>query len=82
MKLPGRTRLFERMSQTPPPLDIPVIDEGDYILRQGGALPDARWPHDGHWSPAGHQWAAEALLEYIEQHPDICDAAAALGPVP
>ena len=73
MKLPGRTRLFERMSQTSPPLDIPVIDEGDYILRQGGALPDARWPHDGHWSPAGHQWAAEALLEYIEQHPDVCD---------
>ena len=57
-------------------LGIPVIDQADYILRQGARLADARWLHDGHWSPAGHQWAAEALLEYIEQRPEICDGTA------
>ena len=66
------TRVFERMSKTAAALGIPVIDQAGYILRQGARLADAQWPHDGHWSPAGHQWAAEALLEYIEQRPEVC----------
>ncbi len=66
------TRVFERTSQMAATLDIPVIDQADYILRRGAALTDAQWPHDGHWNPAGHQWAAEALLEYIEQRPEVC----------
>ena len=65
--------MFERMSEMAATLGIPVIDQADYILRQGSALTDARWPHDWHWNPAGHQWAAEALLEYIEQRPEVCD---------
>ena len=65
-------RTFERTSQMAATLGIPVIDQADYILRQGAALSDAHWPHDGHWNPAGHQWAAEALLEYIEQRPEVC----------
>ena len=67
------TLLFERMSEMAATLGIPVIDQADYILRQGAGLSDARWPHDYHWSPAGHQWAAEALLEYIGQRPEVCD---------
>ena len=67
------TLLFERMSKMAATLDIPVIDQTDYILRQGYKLTDAHWPHDGHWNPAGHRWAAEALLEYIKEHPAICD---------
>ena len=65
--------MFERLSQMASAFDIPVIDQGDYILRQGAEIRDARWPHDYHWSLAGHRWAAEALLEYIEEHPTICD---------
>ncbi len=72
LKTPG-TRIFERMSEMAATLGIPVIDQADYILRQGARLSDARWPHDYHWNPAGHQWAAEALLEYIEQRPEVCD---------
>ncbi len=72
LKNPG-TPLFERMSEMAATLGIPVIDQADYILRQSARLTDAHWPHDGHWSPAGHQWAAEALLEYIEQRPEVCD---------
>ena len=73
MKTLESTRMFERMSRMAATLGIPVIDQTDYILRQGVALTDVRWPHDFHWSPAGHQWAAEALLEYIEQRPEVCD---------
>ena len=68
----GGTHIFERMSEMAATLGIPVIDQADYILRQGAKLSDAHWPHDGHWTPAGHQWAAEALLEYIEQRPEVC----------
>ena len=51
----------------------------DYIIRQGGRAGDARWPHDLHWSPTGHRWAAEALLEYLKQHPETCGGAVAGG---
>ena len=66
-------RLFERLSEMAATLGIPVIDQGDYILRQGAKLGDARWRHDYHWNLAGHRWAAEALLEYLDEHPAICD---------
>ena len=65
--------LFERMNQTAATLDIPVIDQADYIRRQGARRSDASFLHDTHWNPVGHRWAAEALLEYIEEHPAICD---------
>ena len=58
---------------------IPVIDQYDYIIRQGGRAGDARWPHNLHWSPTGHRWAAEALLEYLKQHPETCGGAVAGG---
>ena len=80
------TLMFERLSQMAAVLGIPVIDQSDYILRQGAKPRDARWPHDYHWNPAGHRWAAEALLEYLEEHPATCDrptgAAALLEPTP
>ena len=72
-------RMFERTSEMAAALGIPVIDQAGYILRQGARLTDAQWPHDGHWSPAGHQWAAEALLEYIEQRPEVCNRPTGVG---
>ena len=52
---------------------IPVIDHADYIRRQGAELRDAEWRYDRHWSPAGHRWAAEALLEYLKLNQHVCD---------
>ncbi len=66
-------RLFDRVRDLAAALDIPVIDQTDYILRQGATLRDAHWRHDNHWNVAGHRWAAEALLEWLKQHPDLCD---------
>ena len=58
--------LFDRMSEAAGSLGIPVISQHDYIIRQGGRVEDARFLEDFHWSPKGHQWAAEAIWEHIE----------------
>ena len=52
---------------------IPVVDQSDYIARNGGRAGDAHWEHDGHWNPQGHQWAAEAMLEWLERNPQTCE---------
>ena len=63
---------FDRMNALAKARGIPVIDQADYILRQGGRIEDAHWVHDRHWTPIGHQWAAEVLLEYLKENPHIC----------
>ena len=44
---------FDRLAALAESRGIPVIDQYDYILRQG-AKPwrDATWAHDGHWNAA------------------------------
>ena len=64
---------FDRLNALADARGIPVINQYDYILRQGADPADAHWAHDNHWNPTGHRWAAEALLEYLEQHPEVCD---------
>ena len=54
-------------------LGIPVINQHDYIIRQGSRTEDAGFAHEWHWSATGHRWAAEALLEYLKQNQEICD---------
>ena len=51
---------------------IPVVSQREYIVNRGGALSDAQWPKDSHWSPQGHQWAAEALIEWLAANPAVC----------
>ncbi len=65
-------RRFDRMHAMAEERGIPVIDQTNYIRRQGGRIEDAHWKHDGHWNATGHQWAAEALLEYFKANPHIC----------
>ena len=57
-------------------LGIPVLNLHDHIVRSGGRVEDARWRHDWHWTPQGHQWAAEAILDWLRQHPEVCEDAA------
>lgn len=59
--------LFERLSDLAESLDIPIISQRDYIISQDGNIEDAYWKNDGHWTPMGHQWAAEAVWEYIQE---------------
>ena len=63
---------FERMAALAEPRGIPIINQYDHMLRQGAEPRDARWPHDRHWNAAGHQWAAEAVLEWLKRNQDVC----------
>ena len=56
---------------------IPVVSMHDYIIRQGRRVYDGGFPFDGHWTPTGHQWAAEAVLERLRQRPEVCGASGA-----
>ena len=62
-----------RMNEMAAERGIPVIDQGHHIHRQGTELRNAEWAHDTHWNPTGHQWAAEALLEYLKRNQDVCE---------
>ena len=66
------TLRFERMHALASARDIPIVDQRAYIARRNGRIRDATWAHDGHWNAQGHQWAAEALLEWLEQNRDAC----------
>ena len=72
LKVDGRSAVFDRIQEIAAAQNIPVIDQSDYILRQGAALQDAQFRHDPHWNPQGHQWAAEALLEWIRENQQVC----------
>ena len=53
-------------------IGVPVISQHDWIAARG-RVEDAQWPHDSHWSPQGHQWAAEAILDWLRRRPEVCD---------
>ena len=63
---------FDRMHGMAEARGIPVIDQYDYIVRQGARVEEANWRRDHHWNAAGHRWAAEALLEWLERNRDVC----------
>ncbi len=50
-----------------------VVSHYDYVIRQGGRIGDAKWRRDVHWTPTGHRWAAEALLEWLRAHQEVCE---------
>ena len=64
---------FARLNEMAAERRISVIDQADVIYRQGAELRDAGWAHNDHWSPTGHRWAAEALLEYLKRNPGVCE---------
>ena len=72
---PSGDPLFERMAKMAAERGIPVISQSDYVARQGGNIEDAGFAHDAHWSAQGHQWAAEALLEWLRGNLQVCDDA-------
>ena len=76
MGQPG-DRIFDRLHDLAAARGIPVISQRAWIERRGEDVWDARWPHDMHWTPTGHRWAAEVLLEWLTHNQDVCHRAAA-----
>ena len=68
----GSDLSFKRLKALADARKIPVIDQFAYIEAHGGRVRDARFLGDGHWSPQGHRWAAEAVLDHLASHPDLC----------
>lgn len=60
-------RVYLKLEEIGRELGIPVIDQYSYIAEHGGNPVEAMYNFDMHWTPKGHQWGAEALLQYIEQ---------------
>ena len=65
-------RGFDLMNDMAEAQGIPVISLYDSLIRRGRNVKDIRWEHDHHWNAAGHHLAAETLLEYLQQHPEVC----------
>src|SRR5690606_29654848 len=51
---------------------IPYVDQQAYLDSIGADSEAARFRHDGHWSPEGHRYAADALLRLFEKNPGLC----------
>ena len=66
-----RNKYFDHLAAIADELDIPVIDQHDYIIRMGAEPIDAQYKHDTHWDKDGHQWAAEALLEWLKYNQEV-----------
>ena len=64
---------FDRLSAIAETRGIPVISQYDYVVSQGHDYRDARFRNDYHWNATGHQWAAEAVLEWLKENQDACD---------
>ena len=69
---PSDDPLFQRLAAMAGERGIPVVNQHDYIDRVGGNVKDAHFKRDLHWSPQGHQWAAEALMEWLRENPQVC----------
>ena len=72
MGTPGDPQ-FDRLSAIAEPRGIPIISDYAYIVSQGNDPKDGQWDNDAHWNAVGHQWAAEAVLEWLKANRDVCE---------
>ena len=68
----GSGLAFDRLERLAKARNIPMIDLYAFIRAHGGRTKIAHLPHDGHWSPQGHRWAAEAVLDHLAAHRALC----------
>ena len=64
---------FDRLSAIAEARGIPVISDYAYNVRQGRDPWEGVLRHDIHWNATGHQWVAEAFLEWLKENQDVCD---------
>ena len=64
---------FDRLNAIAETRGIPVISDYDYIVRQEHDEWNGRWDANIHWNATGHQWVAEAILEWLKENQEVCD---------
>ena len=64
---------FDRLNAIAEARGIPIFSDYHYKVSQGYDAWDGHLRSDGHWNATGHQWAAEAILEWLKQNQDVCD---------
>ena len=64
---------FDRLSAIAEARGIPVISQYDYVVSRGHDYRDGRFRNDYHWNATGHQWTAEAVLEWLKGNQEVCD---------
>ena len=65
---------FDRLIAIAEARGIPVISDYAYTVRQRRDPWDGILRHDRrHWNATGHQWAAEAILEWLKENQGVCD---------
>ncbi len=53
--------------------DFPYLPLTPVFLTRATKEPNARsaWPCDPHWNETGHAWAAEAIADFLNEHPSL-----------
>ena len=64
---------FDRLIAIATSRGIPVISHYDYMVSRGYNPSNGRLLFDIHWNATGHQWAAEAILEWLKENQGVCD---------
>jgi hypothetical protein len=57
---------IERLKAITRELDLPLLDLYPFFAARGGTEL-GHWTHDGHWNATGHQWAAEAIADFLDK---------------
>lgn len=52
---------------------IPYLNLHPYFVAQSMAYPEAtvHWSCDGHWNETGHEWASDAIFDFLTSYPDL-----------
>jgi len=66
----GQVKVIEEIADR---LDLPLIDLFP-IFEKNGGIEQSHFSYDGHWNSTGHQWAAEAVVDYILEHPELLES--------
>ena len=64
---------FDRLNAIAEAHSVPLISQYDYVQAQGHDYRNGRHANDVHWNATGHQWAAEAVLEWLKENQEVCD---------
>ena len=64
---------FDRLSAIAEAHSVPLISQYDYVQAQGHDYKNGRYANDVHWNATGHQWVAEAVLEWLKENQEACD---------